>query len=88
MSAQIPTESLERLSQLGRDLLGAPQKGNPMRTPEQQQIALDCLRLAASFGSPSDTVEVAGLFYAFVTGETALTPREQINAALDSANVR
>lgn len=45
-----------------------------------------CLELALQH-FPSDAISKAGEFYAFVSGATNPSPREQINAALDEAGV-
>lgn len=56
-------------------------------TPEE--LRLEALRLANGFGEQHDAiVERATAYLAFLTGETALTPRERVTAALDAANVR
>lgn len=62
------------------------------RGPEQQQVAFDCLALTLKHSpghtNASDVLTVADQFYAFVTGLPSKTPREQIDAALDAADVR
>ena len=62
------------------------------RTPDQQQLALECLHLAQQASPPCTdlafVLRVANAFYAFVAGEPGETPRERINAALDDADVR
>jgi hypothetical protein len=49
-------------------------------------IRLQCLGLAVRFDH-GDPVETAGRMFAFVTGEAAKTPRQLIDAALETANV-
>jgi len=63
---------------------------------EQQLLRLECLRMALGVASavlakdanPGDTVARAQRYYDFVTGASSKSPREQIEAALDAANVR
>lgn len=56
----------------------------PMLSDPDQEMRLECLRLAVQMQLP----DMAREFYAFVTGASDQTPREQIDAALDKANVR
>lgn len=57
-----------------------------MRTPDEREIALQCLMLANHPDVDDERVVVrARAFFDFVTGGT---PREQIDAALDRAGVK
>lgn len=55
--------------------------------PDDQSLRLRCLELAIS-AQAIDPVERAADFHAFITGQPAKTPREQILAALEAADVR
>lgn len=56
------------------------------RTPEERDLALECLKLAHSdMFDEQSIVRRAEAFYAFTTGQT---PRETIDTALDRAGVK
>lgn len=56
-------------------------------TPPQSELRERMLDLAISTGN-SDVIGTARRFIAFVTGESDMSPREKINAAMDQADVR
>lgn len=56
-------------------------------SPREQEIRLECLRLACGSSVGTEAVSFAGEYYAFLTGGNQ-TPREAIDAALDQANVK
>jgi len=62
----------------------------PSMTEHDQQLRLECLRMAAGGFSehPNETVARAQAYYDFLTGANAMSPREAINTALDAANVK
>ncbi len=71
-----------RMESLG---LFNPQEST-MNSPDDQELRLKCLSLAA--GDPYQAVRLARDFYAFVTGESDLSARDKVNAALDAAGVK
>jgi len=50
-----------------------------MLSREQQELRLECLKLATSFPYDGDRIRLAGQFYDFVTGSS--TEREETDAA-------
>lgn len=61
---------------------------NTMRNVAEQGIAFECLTLANNpMLCTQEIIDRAEAFLGFVTGRDVQTPREQINAALDQANV-
>ncbi|MGN6124778.1 MAG: hypothetical protein ACTHOJ_17675 [Sphingomonas oligoaromativorans] len=55
---------------------------------DEAGLRLECLRLSVAVPEHwQHTVERAQAYFDFITGASAMSPREAINAALDAANV-
>ena len=52
-----------------------------MRDPDQQAVALDCLRLAVAV-APARAVELAREFHAFVSGDDAAEKLQAVREAV------
>lgn len=83
---------IDALISITEKLLGVTQMSE-----EEMRFRLECLRLAtgiatsiieAEAGNAGDTVARAQRYYDFITGASAASPRDAINAALDAANVK
>ena len=52
------------------------------RNPDEQTIALECLRLANNLTPPAEVVDRAEQYYAFVTGDDARSKLDAVVKAV------